>query len=272
MVQGRATGVALRIIEFDALAPGRATEGHEGYLQLATAVKSSRGRSMAVSQDEVGALVLYCRDALGEQVRWIAPDGYPDSLALCIIDSIYSTGSHYTSVVNVINHYRMAYGGTHGAALLLETFHAAGGPQAWAGSIARNRKPVHTRPGAPLKAEVVEKAAGLMVEHGIDTVEDLVREVKASPQRNPIHDAWKKLPSQRSGVTYSYLLLLAGLPSVKPDRMVLRFLERALGVDAPMTVTRAFELVMAAAEALEVSPRTLDHAIWRAESGRAPTV
>ena len=31
------------------------------------------------------------------------------------------------------------------------------------------------------------------------------------------------LPRPWTGVTYSYLLLLAGLASVKPDRMVLRF-------------------------------------------------
>jgi len=35
-----------------------------------------------------------------------APDGYPDSLALCIIDSIYSTGARYSSVVNVVGRYR----------------------------------------------------------------------------------------------------------------------------------------------------------------------
>jgi len=129
-------------------------------------------------------------------------------------------------------------------------------------------KPAHTKPGAPLKAEVIEQAAALMLEYGIDTVEDLVMAVETSPQGNPVHNAWKKLPSQRSGVTYSYLLLLAGLPSVKPDRMVLRFLEPALGTGLPMTTDRALELVMAAADTLEVSPRTLDHVIWRAASGR----
>ena len=73
-------------------------------------------------------------------------------------------------------------------------------------------------------------------------------------------------------MTYSYLLLLAGLPSVKPDRMVLRFLERALGTGVPMTTDRAFELVMSAADTLDVSPRTLDHVIWRAASGRELTL
>ena len=74
---------------------------------------------MTVSQIEVDALVSYCRSNLGEKDLWITPEGYPNSLALCIIDSIYSTGSHYTSVVNVINRYRAAHGQRDGAAALL---------------------------------------------------------------------------------------------------------------------------------------------------------
>lgn len=227
---------------------------------------------MTVSQVEVDGLVSYCRSNFGEKDLWITPEGYPKSLALCIIDSIYSTGSHYSSVVNVVNRYRAAHGQRDGAAALLESISAAGGARAWANSVADNLKPAHTKPGAPLKAEVIEQAAALMLRHGIDTVEDLVLAVETSPQSNPVHDAWKKLPSQRSGVTYSYLLLLAVLPSVKPDRMVLRFLERALGTGVPMTTDRAYELVMAAADTLDVSPRTLDHVIWRAASGRELTL
>jgi hypothetical protein len=43
---------------------------------------------------------------LGDANLWFTPDGYPDSLALCIVDSIYSTGARYSSVVNVVGRYR----------------------------------------------------------------------------------------------------------------------------------------------------------------------
>lgn len=223
---------------------------------------------MTTARTDVEALVAYCRAQLGEPELWLTPEGYPHSLALCIIDSIYSTGSHYTSVVNVINRYRTVHGRNDGAQALLLSIATAGGPRDWAKSVARNEKPAHTRSGAPLKAEVIEQAAQLMVENNINTVVDLVATVAESPQDNPVHDGWKRLPSQSSGVTYNYLLLLAGLPSVKPDRMVLRFLARALGADAELTTGRAVELITAAADALEVSPRTLDHVIWRTASGR----
>lgn len=224
-----------------------------------------------MTQIEVDTLVTYCRDKLGDKDLWITPAGYPSSLALCIIDSIYSTGSHYSSVVNVIKRYRAVRGHGDGAGALLQSFPAVGGPRVWAETVADNVKPANTKPGAPLKAEVIEQAAQLLVDHDIDTVEDLVAAVGANPLDNPIHAAWKRLPSQSSGVTYSYLLLLAGLPSVKPDRMVVRFLQQALGTDAELTTGRAIELVMAAADTLEVSPRTLDHVIWRAASGRELT-
>ena len=151
---------------------------------------------MTVSRIEVESLVAYCHENLGEQSLWIAPEGYPKSLALCIIDSIYSTGSHYSSVVSVINRYRAARGHNDGAVALLESISAAGGPRAWAGTVANNVKPAHTKAGAPLKAEVIERAAALMVAHGVDTVEDLAAAVRESPRSNPIHDAWKRLPSQ----------------------------------------------------------------------------
>lgn len=137
--------------------------------------------------------------------------------------------------------------------ILLQSFSAVGGPRAWAETVADNVKPAKTKPGAPLKAEVTEQAAQLLVDHDIDTVEDLVAAVEANLLDNSIHAAWRRLPSQSSGVTYSYRLLLAGLPSVKPDRMVVRSLQQALGTDAELTTGRAIALVMAAADTLEVS-------------------
>jgi len=223
---------------------------------------------VTITQDEVHTLVKYCEDNLGDKTLWQTPEGYPDSLALCIIDSLYSTGSHYSSVVNVVTKYKTTEGTSHGAQDLLGSIEKAGGPRGWAQNVVGNLKPAHTKPSAMLKAEIIERAARLMVDLGIDTVQDLRTTVEASPQDNPVHTGWKKLPSQSSGVTYNYLLILAGMPSVKPDRMVLRFLATALGADTDLSFARAVELIQTAADELEVSSRTLDHIIWRAASGR----
>lgn len=226
---------------------------------------------MPVTQQEIGALVQYCNENLGDKDLWSTPEGYPQSLALCLIDSLYSTGSHYTSVVNVVNKYKEVRGDNDGAHALRASIQEAGGPRAWAENVVDNVKPAHTKPNALLKAEVIDRAAQLMVDLEIDTVEDLKEAVEASPQDNPVRAGWKKLPSQSSGVTYNYLLILAGMPSVKPDRMVLRFLADALGEEADLSTDRAVDLITQTAEALDVNPRTLDHIAWRAASGRELT-
>lgn len=226
---------------------------------------------MTVADTEVDALVDYCAANLGDKTLWTTPEGYPESLALCVIDAIYSTGSHYSSVVNVINRYRKVRGGTDGADGLLKSIEDAGGPERWAVDVAGNVKPANTRPGAPLKADVVQQAAQLLTDLAIDTVPDLVAGVSPRPQDSPVHDRWKNLPSQSSGVTFNYLLILAGLPSVKPDRMVLRFLADALHEGTAVSRERAVVLIGAAAAKLEVSPRVLDHIVWRAASGRELT-
>lgn len=227
--------------------------------------------TVTVTQLEIDTLIEYCDTNLGDPDLWRTPEGYPNSLALCIIDSLYSTGSHYTSVINVINKYKAAHGSCDGAADLLTSIKDAGGSRDWAISVVDNLKPAHTKAGAPLKAEIIQQAAELMVSLGIDTVDDLVAKIHDQPLNNEVHDGWKRLPSQSSGVTYNYLLILAGMPSVKPDRMILRFLATALGEETELSPQKAVELITETANAMNVSPRTLDHVAWRAASGRELT-
>ncbi|GEB24801.1 hypothetical protein [Brevibacterium aurantiacum] len=226
---------------------------------------------MTVTDAEIKTLVTYCETNLGDPTVWTTPDGYPNSLALCIIDSIYSTGSHYSSVVNVIERYKESGGENDGAQALTRSIKEAGGARKWATTIAHNLKPANTRPGAQLKAEIIEQAAGLMTELGIDTVPDLRSKVEDNPLDNDVMRKWKRLPSQSSGVTYNYLLILAGMPSVKPDRMILRFLAHALGEETELDGRRAVELITETAKTMNVDPRALDHIAWRAASGRELT-
>lgn len=58
------------------------------------------------------------------------------------------------------------------------------------------------------------------------------------------------------------MLILAGVPGVKPDRMLRRFVAAALGVPIRQVgVERAADLVAAAAAELNVSVSALDHQI-----------
>lgn len=227
---------------------------------------------MATDPD-VEKLAGACRSELGPQSDWFRPAGYPDSLALCIIDSIQSTGVRYNSVINVVNRYRDLRGeaaDVDGVPELLATFEDFGGPDAWAAAVG-NRNKSSTKPGAALKAKVIHQVAQTLGQAGIHTASQFREHGEHrdgnADRRHGLKKLWTSAEAQRSGITFEYALMLAGLPGVKSDRMVLRFVEAATG-RSDLTPTTCATLVRDAADQLGVDATALDHAIWRKASGR----
>lgn len=225
---------------------------------------------------DVDRLLTAC-ELLGNPEHWFRPEGYPDGLALCIIDSIQSTGSHYTSVRNVVGRYRKHRGNaatTDGTAELLATFDSCGGVEGWAGEIG-NHKPASTRRGASLKAAVIQQVARNLHDDGVRTTDDLRARGALEPgnevRRLATKKLWTSVEAQSSGITWNYALMLAGLPGVKADRMVTRFVSRALG-GVELSPEAAASLVREVAQLMGVSATDLDHAIWRKESDRPVSV
>jgi hypothetical protein len=227
-----------------------------------------------VDTDDLGALVAACDADLGDPDLWFTPDGYPDSLALCIIDSIYSTGARYSSVVNVVRRYRehrASRGGdpdTDGADELGATIAELGGADPWASRIG-NRRPTSTAAGAPLKAETIATLAEVLPLEGVRSTADLRAAAATADALKAVERAWRATPGQRSGITWEYALMLAQIPGVKADRMVIKYVTRAIGCrPGSLLPERAAALVSGAAEAKGWNVIHLDHAIWRFESGR----
>lgn len=224
---------------------------------------------MSHTDDQLLALVTACEQFRGAEV----PEGYRDGLALCVIDSVQSTGVTYSSVGNVLDRYRdyrRDQGGdpnTDGMPELLTTFTEVDGPYGWASRIGtRNR--TSTR-GGILKAEAIRSAAVVLAGEGLDTAAAL-REAAADEVRlEQVRKAWCAVQGQSSGITWRYVLMLAGVPGVKPDRMVCRFVAGALEVPR-LSVGSEFaaEIVTTAAQELDMSATALDHAIWRFQRGR----
>ncbi len=203
-----------------------------------------------------------------------APDGYPNSLALCIVDSVQSTMVRYPTVEKVVNNYR-AYRLEHGvdpntdsAADLAATFEQLNGHEAWAKRIGNGNR-TSTHKGAPLKAYAIEAEANGMIDVGILTAEDLRIAAENPDELARVKKAWLKVPGQGPGVTWHYVQMLAGLPGIKPDRMIIRFVAKAL--DRPVRrVGTAFcvELLSAVADELSMTATELDHAIWNYQRGQ----
>lgn len=205
----------------------------------------------------------------GPLSSWEAPTGYPSSLALCVIDSIQSVGVKYAGVEAVVQGYRQHRGAeaaaTDGTPELLEVFDHLS-VDGFAATIG-NQNRAWSRKSAPLKAAVMKRAAETHLDHGVRTTRDL----RAHSGVQGLEQAWRALPGQRSGITWRYLLMLAGDKNVKPDRMVRRFVASALGED-PKTRTNdeLVAIVVGAAEELGIHPVLADHLVWRAASGRPP--
>lgn len=224
---------------------------------------------MSIADGKVRLLVEACTKLLGDPAAWKSPTGYPDSLALCIIDSIQSVQVKYPTVVSVLNRYRHhrreqgAHPERDGATELVLTFSELGSADAWAASIGTGNR-VWSRLNAPLKAAVIEQAALAFAEKGVLSTAELVDRAQDPNGLAEVEQLWTHLPGQSSGITWHYLLMLAGVPGVKPDRMIRRFVAQALAEkESRFAGAELIALVTAAAEELMVDVTTLDHSIWQ---------
>lgn len=227
---------------------------------------------MPETVDRVALLAERCEVDLGNTDLWFRPDGYPHSVALCIIHAISSVDAHDTSVKNIVRNYvdyRHIHGGnaeTDTVSTLLRTFGELGSPRRWA-AVTNNRESTSAAPGAPLKAEAIRDAADLLRRYGVDTSLDLRTATDANLVA--MKNAWITVPGQHSGASWNHFLTLAGIPGVEADHMVVRYVARALGTTAENTsAADAGTLVRLVAERTGYNTTHLDQAIRRFESGR----
>ena len=197
-----------------------------------------------------------------------APKGYRDGLALCVIDSVQSTGVTYSSVEKVVARYR-AYrrneGGDpnhDGVGELLATFDELDGPYGWSQKIGNGNR-TSTR-GGVLKAEAIRDAALVLTAEGIETTASLREAAEDATSLARVEAAWCRVTGQRSGITWRYVQMLVGIPGVKPDRMICRFVADALELPRnSFTTGFALRTLTAAAMEMGISPTDLDHAVWQ---------
>jgi hypothetical protein len=221
---------------------------------------------------DIAEVVRACEARLNSSAKWTHFEGYPGSLALCVLDAIWSISTRYPVTRGVIQRYRgqrrwQGNPDEDGLPELLAFYGTVGGVDSFIDTVG-TRNLVSTQPGAMRKGEAAFHAATALHDLGVDTAEQF-RSADGTPLAEQVREAWRSVPGQRSGISWRYLRMLAGLPDVKPDRMVIRFLAAALHVDeTSIDADRAVALVQAAAEHFGVDQRALDHEIWEYQSGR----
>ncbi|HWF15835.1 MAG TPA: hypothetical protein VG244_06605, partial [Acidimicrobiales bacterium] len=221
---------------------------------------------------DVEKMIRACDERLPPPAEWAPFSGYPEGLALSVLDAIWSINARYVITRGVIERYRarrrwQGNPESDGLPELLALYEAVGGVFAFIDEIGtRNR--VSTQPGAARKGEAVLLAASALHDLGVDTATQF-RDADGSSLGEQVKEAWLSVPGQRSAVSWRYLRMLVGLPDVKPDRMVLRFVASALGIEErAVGADQAVALVEAAAEHFDVDQRALDHEIWEYQTGK----
>jgi hypothetical protein len=196
-----------------------------------------------------------------------APDGY-GSVALAVLDSIFSIGIRYSTVERVIALYRGfraaqgADAGSDGAEDLLRVMRL--GDEHVADEILVNRNRTSSVNGV-LKSTAVRLAAEQLAPHRVRHAQEM-QELLRSPVAAELERRWRGIPGQRSGISWRYFRMLCGVEDVKPDRMILRYLQRVL--DRRVSIDESVAIVEGIAEATGERLTTVDHRIWSAERSR----
>lgn len=213
---------------------------------------------------------------------------YYHSLPFAVTDAVFSIGVRYEAVVRTVHHLARQAGwqvvyrphGTpyppteeqHTMSELLAEFSKvtkssdAFGNKGYANPA--SKMPI-------LKADLVKRVAEVLVENEIETFDDF----EAFADKQALDQTLCGLPALSSGVVIFYLRMLCGSDDyVKPDRHVHAFIRAASGdstrvlsnVDAVSLIQAAARCLAAEVGLTHVTPRLLDHAIWRVQSQREP--
>jgi hypothetical protein len=202
------------------------------------------------------------------------------SVPLCVLDAVFSINARYEGVRAVVTRYCAHFGTPMQRARdalpapsdqvrvsrLIEQISTVGGA-AFAEEVLRNRARTSAVNGI-LKAEACLQFAEVLRQHKVEVLQDLINR-DADPK---LFKELESVKGQSSGIAVRYFFMLAGADHlVKPDRMILRFLNRVL--DRAVDGGEAQALLSTAAVELqkrypEVTAQSLDHAIWSRERDR----
>lgn len=208
-------------------------------------------------------------------------------LSLTLIDAIFSLGAQYESTRATVLRYAHATGLTPFRTSVdawpspaeqqpvdaLLTQYRERGLEVMRAEVLNNRQRTSTHASAITKAEAVCQAAELLVAYQVHYFQDLPK-IRDNPAF--AHD-FRTIPGQTPGTGLAYWWMLTGSDRhIKPDRMVIRLMESALGrqglspQDAQCLAEDALSLLKPRFPTLTL--RQMDYVMWTDERNRhAPT-
>lgn len=200
-----------------------------------------------------------------KEAEWVArPTGYPDEIEAALLDSVFSLRARYGASATkgpraVVGRWRDEVGRPlNDLGALVEWVDGKPGRDDDFRRVLKNSGvAVPNAKDKPSKALAVYESAKSLVDFGVITAEDAVRERFERPK-----ELLRAIQRGRGvgAQAATYFLMNLGVSGVKADVMVNEFVEVA--VEGKVPDMEAAELVTAAATALNADLIRLDHAIW----------
>jgi hypothetical protein len=214
-------------------------------------------------QNDNQQLAKYCTTHLelsGSDV--IAEYGY-SSLPLCVIDAVFSINANYKSTQNTVQRF-IDYFDLQADLSIYDFigFYDQNSIEFMAKNVYRNSQRTSTVNGI-LKADAVLRVAKLLFSYQVNFLPDVNRIFKDTQ----FEQEFRQIPGQKSGISLSYFYMLTGSNTeIKPDRMVIRFIESAL--NRSVRIEECSQLltevcILLNSDYPDLTPRSLDNAIWR---------
>jgi hypothetical protein len=229
---------------------------------------------MELKESDLFKLVSYCKDKLPLSDATLGREYYYAHMPLCVIDSVFSISVRYEGVRNTIQrfseHYHINIYREQAELPASENQIPVSGfikllkdstPEELASNVYKNRQRTSSKNGM-LKAEAVCKFLKVLKNYKAEYFQD----IPSLYNNRDFEEDIKHIPGQGSGISLNYFFMLAGSETlIKPDRMVINFLENVVGYrmkfyEAQIALASISEVLNT--EGISMNPRLLDHVIW----------
>jgi hypothetical protein len=210
----------------------------------------------------------FCVEIFADKKNYSLPEEYNYShLPLCVIDSVFSIGVKYEIVKNTINNFcrhnkidKFSKSDELSTSFFLNLMEQESIKELTE-NIYKNRQRTSTRSGI-LKSEAVIKFLKILQKYEVNKLGDVYKIISSKEFEIDI----KEIPGQKSGISLTYFFMLAGSDDlIKPDRMIIRFLESISGEILSLTDC---QIILAEVSknlqknGFDITPKKLDNLIW----------
>jgi hypothetical protein len=224
----------------------------------------------------------FCLNNLDLSIQ-LAEEYYYPHLSMCVLDAIYSINANYNATKQVPIRYCEHFSLSKTRSAKTDTYPPVEEQESIddfikrmssqsiediAKNILKNQQRTSTKNGI-LKADAVLQFAKILQEFGVSCFQDIAKKkLMESPE---FENRILSIKGQGSGVSLRYFFMLAGdQNSVKPDRMIKRFLSEISGCSPDNLSNDEIQQVLVeiagrlkAENGTSLSPRLLDNMIWQ---------